>query len=109
MEREQVRDHTTTKPGKTMDGPYAHQTEGVDIRHGLSVKVTTTGWRPTCAHDAGTVPGVTLDPFAGTGTVGMVAQKLSRRAVLIDLNGDYLDQLRTRNQQAPLGLAQGVA
>ncbi len=53
--------------------------------------------------------GVVLDPFAGTGTVGMVAQKLSRRAVLIDLNGDYLDQLRGRNSQVPLGLASGVA
>lgn len=48
--------------------------------------------------------GVVLDPFAGTGTVGAVAQRLSRRAVLIDLNPDYLRQLMVRNQQAPLGL-----
>jgi DNA modification methylase len=48
--------------------------------------------------------GVVLDPFAGSGTVGMVANKLSRRAVLIDLNPDYLDQIEKRNAQAPLGL-----
>jgi hypothetical protein len=34
----------------------------------------------------------------------MVAQSLSRRAVLIDLNGDYLVQAMSRNQQSPLGL-----
>jgi DNA modification methylase len=48
--------------------------------------------------------GVVLDPFAGSGTVGMVAQSLSRRAVLIDLNGEYLVQAMSRNQQTPLGL-----
>jgi site-specific DNA-methyltransferase (adenine-specific) len=48
--------------------------------------------------------GVVLDPFAGTGTVGMVAQQLSRRAVLIDLNAEYLAQCLARNAQTPLGL-----
>jgi DNA modification methylase len=48
--------------------------------------------------------GVILDPFAGTGTVGVVANRLSRRAVLIDLNPDYIGQLEERNRQALLGL-----
>ncbi len=48
--------------------------------------------------------GVVLDPFGGSGTTGMVAQALGRRAVLIDLNGDYLVQAMRRNQQSPLGL-----
>lgn len=48
--------------------------------------------------------GVVLDPFAGTGTVGLVAQRLSRRAVLIDLNPDYLRQCLRRNAALPLGL-----
>lgn len=48
--------------------------------------------------------GVVLDPFAGTGTVGMVAQSLSRRAVLIDLSADYLVQCLERNRDIPLGL-----
>ena len=46
--------------------------------------------------------GTVLDPFAGSGTTGLVAQALSRRAVLIDLNGDYLAQALRRNQQIPL-------
>ena len=49
--------------------------------------------------------GVVLDPFAGSGTTGMVAQALSRRAVLIDLSMDYLGQLMDRNRAIPLGLA----
>lgn len=31
-----------------------------------------------------------LDPFAGSGTTGMVAMELGRRAVLIEMNSDYV-------------------
>jgi DNA modification methylase len=48
--------------------------------------------------------GVVLDPFAGSGTVGRVANRLGRRAVLIDLSADYIDQAMLRNAQAGLGL-----
>jgi DNA modification methylase len=65
----------------------------------------TTGWKPICAHhDAPTVPGTALDPFGGSGTVARVANRLSRRAVLIDLNPDYLEQQLARNGDMPLGL-----
>jgi DNA modification methylase len=50
------------------------------------------------------IPAVILDPFAGSGTVGMVANRLSRRAILIDLNPEYLKQQMARNAQTPLGL-----
>ena len=64
----------------------------------------TTGWQPTCAHDAEPVPATVLDCFAGSGTTGLVSQALGRRAVLIDLSLDYLGQLMRRNAQKPLGL-----
>jgi DNA modification methylase len=48
--------------------------------------------------------GTVLDPFAGSGTTGKVANRHSRRAVLIDLNPDYLAQAMTRNRDIPLGL-----
>lgn len=64
----------------------------------------TTGWRPSCAHDSEPVPATVLDPFAGSGTTARVANRLGRRAVLIELNPDYIDQALTRNAQAPLGL-----
>jgi site-specific DNA-methyltransferase (adenine-specific) len=52
-----------------------------------------------------TVPATVLDPFAGSGTTALVAQHLSRRAVLIDLSADYLRQVMDRNRDIPLGLA----
>lgn len=42
--------------------------------------------RPVCRCRAGTLPGVVLDPFFGSGTVGVVAQAHGRDWVGIDLN-----------------------
>ncbi len=71
----------------------------------VGAATSTTGWRPTCAHaDTPTVPGVVLDPFGGSGTTAMVAQHLGRRAVLIELNPDYIGQQLRRNAAVPLGL-----
>jgi len=49
---------------------------------------------------AGTRPGgIVLDPFSGTGTVGLVAQKHGHPYIGIDTNADYLDlSLTTRLQ-----------
>jgi DNA modification methylase len=53
--------------------------------------VTTTGWRPTCAcPPAGPVPCRVLDPFAGSGTVPAVAQRLGRIGLGVELKADYL-------------------
>lgn len=47
---------------------------------------------------AGARPGdVVLDPFGGSGTVGMVARALGRRAILIDLSPEYLRQAVVRS------------
>lgn len=42
------------------------------------------------------VDGTVLDPFAGAGTTGLVADRLQRDAVLIELNPDYCAMLRKR-------------
>lgn len=93
--------HSTTQDGKTADGPYSAQSA---IRSGAYVDTETVGWKPTCHHDMGLVPATVLDPFAGSGTVGMVANRLSRRAVLIDINAEYLKLQMERNAAVPLGL-----
>lgn len=53
---------------------------------------------------AGCKPGgVVLDPFCGSGTTGMVAGRLGRRFVGIDLSAKFLDlALRTRLRQGAL-------
>ena len=63
---------------------------------------STTGWRPTCDHEGEPVPAVVCDPFAGAGTVGLVARKAGRRAVLIELNPDYCAMARERLRQGVL-------
>jgi site-specific DNA-methyltransferase (adenine-specific) len=46
---------------------------------------------------AGSRPGdVVLDPFTGSGTVGVVCRKAQRRFVGIDLSMDYLRQAQVR-------------
>lgn len=47
--------------------------------------------------------GTVLDPFAGAGTVGMVARRLRRRFIGIELNPDYADMARRRiEDDAPM-------
>jgi DNA modification methylase len=43
----------------------------------------------SAAHFASTVPGVVLDCFGGAGTTGLVADRLQRDAILIELNPAY--------------------
>jgi DNA modification methylase len=42
------------------------------------------------------IPCLVLDPFGGTGTVGIAAAQLGRRAVIVDLSQTYLKQARER-------------
>ena len=71
---------------------------------GLVNHFTTTGWRPSCECDAGDpIPAVCLDPFAGSGTVGLVADRLGRDAILIEINEGYAELARARiADDAPL-------
>lgn len=59
---------------------------------------------------AGCKPGGTvLDPFSGSGTTGMAAQRLGRKYIGIDLNAEYLElSLRTRLHAAPLDFEAGA-
>lgn len=51
---------------------------------------------------AGSKPGDTiLDPFAGSGTTGMVALEYGRRATLIELNPEYCNLIKKRCDVTP--------
>ncbi len=74
-----------------------------DIRMGPTVQSKTLGWQPTCKHDAPTVPCVVLDPFSGAGTVPLVADKLNRRGIGLELKADYCRMAHDRcYDDAPL-------
>ena len=40
--------------------------------------------------------GIVLDPFAGSGTVGVVAQKLGRSSMLIEISPEYCKIIKKR-------------
>jgi DNA modification methylase len=54
---------------------------------------------------AGSKPGdIILDPFAGSGTTGMVSLELGRKVTLIELNPEYVKLIEQRCNTTP-GLA----
>ena len=57
----------------------------------------TVAWSRTCKcpHQP-PVPSVCLDPFSGSGTVGVVAKRLGRQAILIDAKDEYVTMSRRR-------------
>jgi DNA modification methylase len=70
-----------------------------------SVVTTTTGWAPSCDHYYHTAPAVpctVLDPFMGSGTVALVARRLGRRSIGIELNPEYAALCARRLQQLSL-------
>lgn len=63
----------------------------------------TIGWTPTCECKWGewgvpfeAIPCTVLDPFSGAGTTALVAAKLGRDAIGIELNPDYVEMSRKR-------------
>ena len=76
---------------KAYTGTGAQNPSAVKARilAGMRARVTVS-WQPTCKHTLRTVvPSVVLDPFAGAGTTGLVAQRLGRDFIGIELNPEY--------------------
>ncbi len=53
--------------------------------------------------------GLVLDPFAGSGPVGVAARELGRRAVLVELEELYCERAARRLEQQSLGLEGGAS
>ena len=63
----------------------------------------TIGWRPDCECGGEPIPCQCLDPFGGAGTVGLVADRLGRDAILCELNPEYVTMAEDRiTMDAPL-------
>ncbi len=85
---------------------------GEPIRHGLAraaasgaggfvMPTRTPGpWHPACTCDAGTVPGLVLDPFCGAGTTGIVARRLGFRFLGFELDAEMVAVARSRIARA---------
>jgi len=57
----------------------------------------TVGWTD-CGCGEPWVPGVVLDPFGGSGTVGQVSRRLGRRFIIIEIKPEYAEMARQRVQ-----------
>jgi hypothetical protein len=73
----------------------------------IAPKIRTLGWAVDaargCRDHTEPVPCTVLDPFAGSGTTGVVALRLGRSFVGIELNPAYAEMARNRiRQDAPL-------
>jgi len=59
----------------------------------------TTGWEQACSCPTVgdyTQPGIVLDPFAGAGTTALVAKRLGRRFVGVELNPEFVAMAQRR-------------
>lgn len=99
------------KNNSSMDAALAVMPEYRNIRNvwtlpsmpfsGAHFAVMPTALVEPCIKAGCPVGGVVLDPFAGSGTVGLVADRLRCDAVLIELNPEYAEMARRRiNQDA---------
>lgn len=92
----------TTTDGRPAKGNHKKLADQKIMSSGERTRliVRTSGYAPTC--DCGcetSIPGIVLDPFAGSGTTGMVAKELGRRWIAMDISEPYLDlqaRLRTK-------------
>ena len=86
---------TRTRDGEPLTGSFNSTTDhrigptGVGHWRDKTV-VETLGWAPRCeCPDHRPIPCTVLDPFSGAGTTALVADRLGRSAIGIELNPDY--------------------
>ncbi len=69
-------------------------------------ETTTTGWTD-CGCNAGFDGGIVMDPFMGSGTVGLVAYQNNRHYIGIELNPEYCELGRIEKERDKYALFEG--
>lgn len=80
-------------PGnRTTNGPRSIENRAITagFEQRLEKHSSTLGWKPSCICGVDVMPCTVLDPFSGSGTTGIVALRLGREYIGIELNPEYV-------------------
>jgi len=94
-------DWLVLKPLLKLDDTYDAAMTEIFYKSGLkgSNSYIEGDWQKQCNCETNeTKPGTVLDPFGGSGTTGIVASNHNRKAILIELNAEYIEIARQRIQ-----------
>lgn len=95
IEKSRTFESGSGKSGNMPSGKHGLNMQGggdtLDVRRGPVVRITTVGWLPacTCINAGDPIPAMILDPFVGAGTTLLVAEKLGRDSIGIELSPEY--------------------
>lgn len=105
----QHRPSGSTEPRSDRGNKFAPDGNWGSFGTNLRREDTTLGWRPTCppscpGHGQPPVPTRVLDPFSGSGTTLLAANRLGRDAWGVELKPQYMALARKRVGREPLSL-----
>lgn len=99
IEKEKTFQSGSGKSGNLIHGKNGLKCQGGgdtgDIRKGPCISTITTGLT-NCGCNKGFEPGIVIDIFSGAGTTCMVAKKLNRNYIGIELNPEYIEMAEKR-------------
>jgi hypothetical protein len=104
VEKSRTFESGSGQSGRDPTGKYGPGLQGGgetrDVRRGPVLHVRTIGFLPACECGGETRPGIVCDPFMGSGTVGLVAEKYGRVWAGCDLSADYINMATERIERA---------
>ena len=92
--------------GRQVHGTAPDRISATEGRPAVSAEYFVSGWTD-CGCGAGWTPGMVLDPFLGSGTTAIAAERLGRRWCGIELSAEYARKAEARIAEARRGGAAG--
>lgn len=100
IKKERIKDAAPS--GNSEIGRWSREDNGA--LGGRMTAAVTLGWKPSCSCPKNPIPALVLDPFNGSGTTCLVARKLLRNYIGIELNPKYVEMAEKRLGKIPARL-----